>query len=314
MKKPINILLQTTIPYTEDDWSIERFSWLRDYLASVKDEAGNNLFQVTARNRESDAEGNDPVLSNLGDSDFDELWLFAVDVGNGLTEKDHAGISAFHNRGGGLMATRDHQDLGSSICTLCGVGAAHFFQTYNIDPDESRRAIDDIHTTNISWPNYHSGRNGDYQRITTVEPVHELLRNPASPSGAIEFFPAHPHEGAVGVTAGEKYGRVIATGKSLISGRTFNLAVAFEWDKDADGNQKGRGLAQSTFHHFADYNVDTDMGCPSFVDEPPGDTMKTEPRALEDLKTYVRNLALWLASPTAQITHPVTSQLQQAAY
>lgn len=67
MSKPIKILLQTTISTTEDDWSIARFSLLRDYLASVKDEAGNNLFQVTARDRESDAQGNDPVLSNLGD-------------------------------------------------------------------------------------------------------------------------------------------------------------------------------------------------------------------------------------------------------
>jgi hypothetical protein len=32
MLRPIRILLQTTIPTTEDDWSIERFSLLRDYL------------------------------------------------------------------------------------------------------------------------------------------------------------------------------------------------------------------------------------------------------------------------------------------
>jgi len=298
MEKPIRILLQTTIPATEDDWSIDRFSLLRDYLASVKDNSGNHLFEVTARNRESDAEGNDPILSNLGDSDFDELWLFAVDVGDGLTEKDRAGITAFHNRGGGLLATRDHQDLGSSICNLCGVGAAHFFQNYNPDPDESRRVIDDIYTKNISWPNYHSGRNGDYQKITPREPVHELLKNLASPSGVIEFFPAHPHEGAVGVPPGETNGRVIAIGTSQVSGREFNLAVAFEWPKDADGNGQGRGVAESTFHHFCDYNWNADIGCPSFVSEPPGNTMKTETRALEDIKTYVRNVGLWLANKT----------------
>ncbi|MEH2332928.1 hypothetical protein [Nostoc sp.] len=33
MAKPIGILLQTTIPTTEDDWSIFRFSMLQDYLA-----------------------------------------------------------------------------------------------------------------------------------------------------------------------------------------------------------------------------------------------------------------------------------------
>lgn len=297
-KKPIRLLLQTTIPYTEDDWSIERFSMLRDYLASLKDEDGNPLCEVTARDRESDAEGNDPVLSNLGDSDFDQLWLFAVDVGNGLTEKDHAGIAAFHNRGGSLMATRDHQDLGSSICTLCGVGAAHFFNTRNPDPDETRHAPDDIYTTYISWPNYHSGRNGDCQKIIPVEPFHELLKNPASPSGVIEFLPAHPHEGAVGVPPGDEYGRVIAQGKSLVSGKEFNLAVAFEWPKNPDGTQLGRGVAESTFHHFCDYNFDVKMGCPSFVDEPPGDTMQTEPRAMEDTKAYIRNLVVWLSGST----------------
>ncbi|HYE61184.1 MAG TPA: hypothetical protein VD997_04240, partial [Phycisphaerales bacterium] len=65
MKKPIRILLQTTIPTTEDDWSIARFSMLREYLASLKDEAGAALCEVVARDRERDAEGNDPVLSRL---------------------------------------------------------------------------------------------------------------------------------------------------------------------------------------------------------------------------------------------------------
>lgn len=295
MEKPIRILLQTTIPTTEDDWSIERFSLLRNYLVDLKDDRGNHLFEVRARNRESNVEGNDPILSSLGDSIFDELWLFAVDVGDGLTEKDCAGIKAFHQRGGGILATRDHQDLGSSICTLSGVGAAHFFQTKNVDPDPSKHCRDDVDTTNISWPNYHSGRNGNYQRIIPIAPVHSLLQRPGASVEAIEFFPAHPHEGAVGVPSGDRYGRVIAQGKSLVSDRIFNLAVAFEWPPDAIGNQLGRAVAQSTFHHFCDYNWNVDMGCPSFVSEPPGNTMQTESQALDDIKNYVRNLALWLA-------------------
>jgi len=35
---------------------------------------------------------------------------------------------------------------------------------------------------------------------------------------------------------------------------------------------------------------------PSFVDEPPGDAVKRSPQLLADVKVYVRNLALWLAS------------------
>ncbi len=292
---PIRILLQATIPAIEDDWNIDRFTLLREHLSSLRDDAGRGLFEVTARNREQNSAGDDPILSELDKSDFDELWLFAVDPGNGLSRKDCEGITRFRQRGGGILATRDHQDLGSSICNIGGIGAAHFFHSQNIDPDESRRAVDDQDTPSISWPNYHSGSNGDYQRITSVAPDHELLRRPESSSGLIEFFPAHPHEGGVGVPGEETNARVIATGTSQATGRPFNLVVAFERAEDKHGNTLGRGLAESSFHHFVDYNWDLDRGCPSFLIEPPGDGIKREPEKLEDIKMYVRNLALWLS-------------------
>lgn len=110
-----------------------------------------------------------------------------------------------------------------------------------------------------------------------------------------EFLPAHPHEGAVGVPDGERHARVIATGKSLTTDRSFNLAVAFERRNDGHGNRLGRAVAESSFHHFADYNWDIEMGCPSFVEEAPGNAVEKNPARLADVKAYVRNLALWLA-------------------
>ena len=294
MKTPIRILMQTTIPFAEDDWHIGRFSLLRDELAALKDGAGNALCVVTTRNRESDAAGNDPILSTLDATDFNELWLFAIDMGDGLTVTDCQGITRFRQRGGGIMATRDHENLGTSLCTLGGIGRAHFFHSKNPEPDASRHVPDDPFNTSISWPNYHSGANGDYQKIT-AEVSHELMRNPASPNGVIEFFPAHPHEGAVGVPDGEEEAHVIATGKSETTGRPFNLVVALESSVDDHGNQLGRGIAESSFHHFVDYNWDTEMGCPSFLTEPPGDGYKRNPQALQDIKTYVGNAARWLA-------------------
>ncbi len=294
MTTPIRILMQTTIPFAEDDWHIGRFSLLRDELSSRKDESGNLLFEVTTRDRESDAAGNDPVLSALDATDFNELWLFAVDPGDGLTKTDCQGITRFRQRGGGILATRDHQDLGTSLCTLGGIGRAHFFHSKHPEPDPSRHVPDDPYTTSISWPNYHSGANGDYQ-TTKVQFPHKLMRNPVSPGGVIEFFPAHPHEGAVGVPEGEEHAHVIATGQSRVTGRPFSLVVAFESSDDNHGNQLGRGVAESSFHHFADYNWDTEMGCPSFVAELPGDGYKRNPKALDDIKTYVGNAARWLA-------------------
>src|SRR4029453_13540853 len=160
MTNPNRILLQTTIPNREDDWNVGRFSLLREHLMSLTDAEGNRLHEVTARNRTNNASGNDEVLSRLDETDFDQLWIFAVDTGDGLSSEDCGGISRFRQRGGGIMATRDHQDLGSSLCTLGGVGQAHFFHTKQPEPDESRRVIDDRGTPSISWPNYHSGSNG----------------------------------------------------------------------------------------------------------------------------------------------------------
>jgi len=293
MANPIHILLQTTIPAIEDDWNIARFSLLRDHLASIKDTDGIPLYKVTARNREVDSAGNDLVLSALDTSDVDELWLFAVDTGDGLTKVDCQGITRFHQRGGGILTTRDHEDLGSSLCTLGGVGRAHFFHSQNQEPDSARQVRDDVASTTITWPNYHSGSNGDYQRIKPVEPVHELLKNDA---GVIEYFPAHPHEGSVGVPEDEERARVIAESTSQVSGREFNLIVAFERRTDRHRNHLGRALAQSSFHHFVDYNWDTSKGCPSFLYEPPGDEIKRDPSRLADIKTYVSNAARWLAN------------------
>jgi hypothetical protein len=295
MNRPIHILLQTTIPATEDDWHIGRFSLLAEHLGSLKDGEGGTLCDVTSRNRETNEDGDDEVLSRLDATDFDELWLFAVDTGDGLTTADCQGITRFRQRGGGILSTRDHQDLGSSLCTLGGVGRAHFFHSKHPDPDETRHTRDDQETKDISWPNYHSGSNGDYQLVTLVEPEHELLRNASSPSGRIEYFPAHPHEGGVGVPEGESHARVIATGTSQVTKRPFNLVVAFEKEQDSHGHLLGRAIAESSFHHFVDYNWDTSMGCPSFVAEPPGDEISKGPERLTDVKTYVRNLALWLA-------------------
>src|ERR1043165_8086938 len=207
MAKQIQILLQTTIPTIEDDWHIGRFSLLRDELASITNEDGSPFCKVTTRDRETNGNGNDPILSRLDTTDFDELWLFAVDTGDGLSVADCEGITRFRQRGGGILSTRDHQDLGSSLCTLGGVGRAHFFHSQNQDPDETRRVRDDQETKDISWPNYHSGSNGDYQKVTPVEPSHELLRNPSSPSGNIEYFPAHPHQGGGGGPEGGGGGR-----------------------------------------------------------------------------------------------------------
>jgi hypothetical protein len=298
VQRPSRILLQTTIATVEDDWHIGRFSLLHDHLASLRDVHGSPLFDITARDRDP-AGIADSVLSRIDVSSFDQLWLFAVDTGDGLTGADCEAITRFRRRGGGLLVLRDHMDLGCSVCTLGGVGPAHFFHSKNPDPDPARRKVDDILTRDISWPNYHSGANGDFQRIRIVPPLHPVLADPQSPDGAIRYLPSHPHEGAVGAPQVDATARVIATGRSRSTGQVFNLAVAFEPSADW-----GPAIAQSTFHHFADYNWDPSTGSPSFVSEAPGDALARSPEAQRSIRRYVRNLAFWLGglpvdTPTA---------------
>src|SRR4029077_7208165 len=155
------ILLQTTIVDTEDDWHVRRFSLLAEELGR----AGHD---VTARNR--DAADVDPWLSRLDALDYDELWLLAVDTGGGRPLDDAAGILRFRRRGGGVVTARDHHDLGSCLRSLGSLGRGNHFHTENPEPNARR---DDQDNPAISWPNYHSGANGDYQRVWAGEPVHE---------------------------------------------------------------------------------------------------------------------------------------------
>lgn len=286
------ILLQTTIPYAEDDWHIGRFSLLAQHLESLTDKNGDYLYEVSTRNRKVDQAGNDFILSNLNNSDFDQLWLFALDNGNGLTKSDCEGITKFRQRGGGILTTRDHEDMGTSLCSVGGIGKAHYFNSKQNDPREERNKRDDDKTLNIDYPNYHSGANGDLQKIEVVEPVHELLKR--YDGSTIEYFPAHPHEGGVGKPADDDSAKVIAKSKSLTTNNDFNLLVAFEKSEDTHGNNLGRGIAESSFHHLVDYNWDIEMGCPTFLEEPPGDGYKKYPERIEDIKTYVANVAKWL--------------------
>lgn len=293
MSKTAKIVLQTTIPFAEDDWNIGRFSLLADHLRSLTGKDGAPKYEVITRDHEPDASGNDPFLIGLPDSDIDEIWLFGVDAGNGLTKDECAAITKFRQRGRGIFSTRDHFDLGSSLCTLGGIGAAHYFHSKNPDPDPDRNRRDDTQTTSIDFPNYHSGSNGDYQKITANN-GHELLKRPDG--SKIEYFPAHPHEGGVGAPEGDGSAQVIATGTSQTTNRSFNLIVAFDRGTDRHGNHLGRAIAESSFHHLVDYNWDIKMGCPSFLEEPPGHEIENDPSRLADVKTYVENVARWLAS------------------
>ena len=175
------ILLQTTIAEHADDWDITRFSLLADELRA----AGHD---VTARNRASRTE-DDPILSRLDELDYDQLWLMAVDVGDGLTEAEVAAIVRFRENGGGVLTARDHQDLGSCLIGLGSLGEVNHFHEKNPDPARMR---DDQDTPTISWPNYHSGANGDYQPVVAARTGARVVTHNAQRRRPYRMVPRPP--------------------------------------------------------------------------------------------------------------------------
>lgn len=251
------ILLQTTIAYDPEDWHAGKFVRLTNLLSQEHD--------VTARDREARADGSDPVLSALDESDYDQLWLLAVDRANGLAPQDVRGILRFHDKGRSVLTARDHENRGASILNLGVLGAVNNFSKYNRER-ERRRFVRD------------SGPAGAYHRIVPMEPVHEVLRSRRAPAGVVEYFPANPHEGALSIPAELPHARVIATGLSRESGREFNLAVAIDRQGSSNGHASGRAMALSSFHQLTDSNWDG----------------AGDPEKLEIFKEYILNLARWL--------------------
>ena len=256
------ILVQTTASDPAADWSVSRFGELVDVLRS-------EAHEVTARDREPLSDGSDPILSRLAESDFDELWLIAGDRANGLSPADVRGILRFRDRGGGVLTARADENLGASLLNLGILGAVNHFHSYN--RERGPKII------------RHSGDRGNSQRIVPLEPVHEVLRTRNSPSGFIEYFPAHPYEGAISVPRNIPYARAIAASMSGDDGRSFNLAIAVENEPSSQGGACGRAIAVSTFHHFSDPNW----------------MLAQDQQLLDVFKDYVRNIARWLAPQSA---------------
>ena len=235
-----------------------------------------------------------PIWPPCPVSDFDQLWLFAVDVTDAITPADALAVQAFRRRGGGVFVTRDHQDLGRGLLRLGRLGRCQHFHSDNQEPAEDRHACDDTETPSIDWPNYNTGRNGDFQTPQMLAPDHPVLRGPNG--GTLRTLPSHPHEGVVSRPAdAEGFSTVLMCGESQITGRHFNLAIAFEGEPDDDGTVLGRAVANSSFHHLADYNWNPSDGAPSFVTEAPGDAIVKSPEAQADAQAYARNLGAWLS-------------------
>src|ERR1700731_5350694 len=101
---PTRILVKTTIGPVADDWHVGRFSLLTDHLRSLKDSAGGALYDVVARDRSENQNGDDTDLVQLASGAYGQLWLNGADETGGMTSADGNNVAQFRLRGGGILA------------------------------------------------------------------------------------------------------------------------------------------------------------------------------------------------------------------
>lgn len=275
-------LLQTTIAHDANDWHVGRFS----LLAAAIEAAGSGLdaaFTLTAQDYPSDREERDRLHQQLGEGHFGQVWLMAPDLDNGPEAAFFEALEAAVGAGTDLVIARDHTDLGASLLSLGGC-LASVGQTQTFQRSWPGLPEDNEYTNpscpGIQTPCVLTGQNGAVQ-ICRKRSDHPLLDfDTLIPAHVL--LPAHPHEGVIlPQGAGQQ---VLLSSHSISSGREQNSAILDE--------AEGRGfiLHHSTFHHFADFNLDVRCGAPDFVLDPPAPQVNQSPQLLSDLHAYITRI------------------------
>ena len=275
-------LLLSTIATDPNDWHIGRFSLLGDMIRGAGQELDPsfslNISDYPTSNAERQA-----LQADLASGRYSQVWLIAPDMDNGPDAAFFRALETAVKAGTDLVIARDHTDLGCCLLELkdClgDVGQTQTFQRTWTDLPKDREYADPACAA-IVTPCVVTGQNGGVQ-ICRQRAEHPLLNFASMIPGHL-VIPAHPHEGVIRkVTASQT---VLLSSFSITSGREQTTAIVDE----AEG--RGMVLHHSTFHHFADYNLDVAAGAPDFVLDPPSTQIADSPALLNDIKAYVRSV------------------------
>ncbi|MGA7729790.1 MAG: hypothetical protein WCD37_00810 [Chloroflexia bacterium] len=272
-------------------------------------------FDITRAHRDltpaqSNGDDGPKRLDQLNLNNFDEIWLFGLATGNSLTAAEITAVEQFMDRGGGVLVTGDHENLGKGISgALKRVGKLRMYpapeavknvwnntlQDANADGTYDFIEQSDAVPQPISWRRYPTWSFFPVWYKLRMRP-HPVL---CGPTGPIDVLPDHQHEGQVDIPTAfptaewpqtgsgfQPKPEVIAWGKMISpdSGRPnqeFPVIGAY----DGHIASVGRIVADSTWHHWFDINL---RGFPPAS------------AALGQIEAYFLNVAVWLAPPAKQ--------------
>ena len=282
MVDPTQALLLSTIATDPSDWHIGRFSLLGEMIRTAGLELDSS-FVLTVSDYPKDDAQREALQGDLRSGRFGQIWLIAPDMDNGPDPGFFRALESAVMAGSDLVIARDHTDLGSCLLQLQGclndVGQTQTYQRSWPDLPQDREYADEACAAIIT-PCVVTGQNGGVQ-ICRQRADHPLLKFASMIPGHL-VIPAHPHEGVIRPMAASQ--TVLLSSFSITSGREQTTAIVDE--------SPGRGMVlhHSTFHHFADYNLDVSAGAPDFVLDPPSSQIADSPALSNDIKAYVRSV------------------------
>ncbi|HEV7905825.1 MAG TPA: hypothetical protein VGO96_18440 [Pyrinomonadaceae bacterium] len=283
-------------------------------------------FEITTAHRERNNTGatlpgprllTDPELDIL--NKFDQIWFFGHNSDPDLSKDELELLDAFMKppKCGGVLVTGDHENLGRGIAgQIRRAGKMRLYPAPKRDGAEHNTTLEEGPDENATFDE--NDQSDDlpqtiiYKRFPVwSQPGFKRLYRPhpvlCGPDGPIDVLPDHQHEGEAIAPTDEQLDAdwptrvdghqerpvVIAHGKTKEPGagnREFGVVSAY----DGHNVNVGRIVADSTWHHWFDFNL---LG----IDLPPHYLgFEATPRgraALKKIDAYFLNCGVWLAPP-----------------
>lgn len=294
----------------------------------LEESSSNADYRVTIAHRGGIIVSPNPVIvgyipnfefdTSVNLTDFDQVWLFAIDFSDPISASEIAAIENYMNGGGGLFATGDHGILGRAMCgNIPRVKDMRYWNdtSSNDDINEVSMSGRRRNDTNTPRPGQSIANTFEHQSDKFPQKIsvrtfglgnpHPLLSISTNirASGIIEIMPDHPHEGEC------KPETTFDLGGSVM--RTQNIATSFVNGGNTSGGKTptdphcfpsigvfdgrkaraGRIVVDSTWHHFININLNGgSTGLGGLSDED-----------FEVIQQYYMNISTWITRRKAMV-------------
>jgi len=279
-------------------------------------------FQVTTAHRGSDPDA-DQQNKNLDDlnlqDNYDEVWLFGIRGSEEILEDPEVrALEDFMDAGGGVLTTGDHHYLGLGLSDVKRLRDMRKYPAPKASSSDRYSSLREGQTQGYQFTDQ-SDRTPqelilEYTRSASYYPQLSMVKYPhpvmCGPEGPIDVFPDHEHEGAAIEPSSypssdwpsdsggyQPKVNVVAHAEAVDTrfnsqGDTWGVVGTYDGHRaEIDGSPVGRIVADATWHHWFDINLDG-----FYSPQAPPKTKDI----IKQIEAYYLNVAVWLAPKERQ--------------